>query len=221
MSERRVPRVHRYGDGEFMLAHGPNSGPQLIVLQPLFEEMNRCRATIAAVCRALGERGIGCWLPDLPGTGESLRDIASTSWQDWVSATVAASETVREATGRLPSTIAFRGGALLDRTTGVPGWRLAPTSGRSLLSDLRRSALASGGDPAHPAGYPLSATLAEMLSTADAEPAPDVRTLRLASDDRPADHHIEGTPFWRRPEPTFDAVMTELLVNDIADWARA
>ncbi|HEY0315237.1 MAG TPA: hypothetical protein VGC28_03115 [Sphingomonas sp.] len=219
MSERRGPRVHLYADGEFMLAHGPQDGPQLLILQPFFEEMNRCRAMISGICRALAGRGIGCWLPDLPGTGESLRALDTLGWEDWLAAVDGAMAVVRDATGVVPATVAIRGGTLLDHRVPQRALRLSPTTGRSLLSDLRRSALASGSDPAHPAGYTLSPALADALATAEPSPDGDIRTIRLSSDDRPADRRIDGMPLWRRPEPETDRAMAEILVEEIASWS--
>lgn len=218
MTAARSPRVHHYGDGEFVLAYGPQDGPQLLVLQPLFEEMNRCRAMIAGTCRALAERGIGTWLPDLPGTGESLRALDTIGWEDWLGAAEAAAAAVRAETGTSPWTLAIRGGALLDRPLVRPTLRLAPTGGRSLLSDLRRSALASGSDPAHPAGYTFSPALAEAMAGAEPSVDGDIRTLRLSTDDRPADRRIGGQPLWRRPEPAADAAMVSALSDEIVLW---
>lgn len=203
-----------------MLAHGPKDGPQILVIQPLFEEMNRCRPLVAALCRRLAAEGMGCWLPDLPGTGESVRALATVGWADWAAATRAAAAMIHAETGQTPMTVAIRGGALLDGAIDTRHWRLAPTSGRSLLSDLRRSALASGGDPATPAGYAPSTTLIAGLETADPIEGGMVRTVRLASDDRPADRRIEGAPLWRRPEPVQDLAMVTALVDDIVDWTR-
>jgi hypothetical protein len=215
------PRVHRYADGEFMLAYGPKSGPQILVLQPLFEEMNRCRAFVADLCRTLATRGIGCWLPDLPGTGESLRPLESIGWADWVTAGDDAAMLIGTETGTPPLSVAIRGGALIESDQASRRWRLSPTTGRSLLSDLRRSALASGGDPAAPAGYRIGDNLVTRLETGVLPGGSDIRTLRLLSDDREADLRIEGTPIWRRPEPVSDPAMLALVADDIAEWARA
>ncbi len=210
------PRIHPYGDGEAMLGFGPTDAPQLLVLQPLFEEMNRTRALIVAVCRGLATRGIGSWLPDLPGTGESPQALDRLRWQDWRDAVPAA---VAAAGVSILGSVAFRGGALLDDRVAGRHWRLAPTSGRSLLSDLRRSALASGSDPATPAGYVLAPELAEPLAAADVAADDIVRTVRLVSDDRPADLRVDGIPVWRRPEPQPDDALAASLVDDIAVWA--
>ena len=212
------PRVHTYGDGEAMLGFGPATGPQLLILQPLFEEMNRTRALVSAICRGLAQRGIGCWLPDLPGTGESPQPLDTLSWRDWSDAV----PTAIAATGvPISGSVAFRGGALLDGGVAGRHWRLAPTGGRSLLSDLRRSALASGSDPATPAGYVLSADLAGALAAADIVADDRTRTVRLVSDDRPADLRVDGIPVWRRPEPQQDRVLAALLVDDIVGWSTS
>jgi hypothetical protein len=220
MSEARNPRVHRYGDGEFMLAYGPEDGPQLLVLQPFFEEMNRCRAMIAGLCRKLADHGIGTWMPDLPGTGESVRALDGIDWEDWLRAVDTVASSVRDETGIAPATLAIRGGALLDRPLSQRTLRLAPTGGRSLLSDLRRSALASGSDPAHPAGYTLSQALVEALTVAEPSPVGDIRTIRLSSDDRPADRRIDGQPLWRRPEPATDLATESAIAEEIVAWTR-
>ncbi|WP_454883630.1 hypothetical protein [Sphingomonas oryzagri] len=160
-------------------------------------------------------------MPDLPGTGESLRTLETVGWQDWLSAVKSAASIVESVAGNVPSIVAFRGGALLDRAIDAPTWRLAPVGGRSLLSDLRRSTIASGGDPAHPAGYTLSHDLAEALAANDTVPTPSAHTVRLTTDDRPADTRIDGVPLWRRPEPEFDAAMAEAIVSNIINWTRA
>ena len=219
-----APRVLTYdlsGSPEFVLHHGPDGGPQILVLQPLFEEMNRCRALVSALCRGLARRGFGCWLPDLPGCGESPRAIEDVRWNDWSASVEAVEKRIRAETAHAPAIVSIRGGSLLDGQHPCPRWRLSPTSGRSLLSDLRRSALMSGSDPSTPSGYLLSAGLVEGLQQADVSVAPNIRTLRLASDDRPADRHIEGSPLWRRPEPTSDDILAQCLIEDIALWATS
>jgi hypothetical protein len=218
MTSGRDPRVHSYARGEFMLGYGPQAGPQLLVLQPFFEEMNRCRGFISTICRTLASCGVGCWLPDLPGTGESLRALETIGWEDWINAVQAGVELIEAETGIAPDTIAFRGGALLDGAARKR-WRLSPTSGRPLLSDLRRSALVRGETGTTPAGYRLSTGLARALEIADLEGS--ARTVRLSSDDRPANLHVEGSPLWRRPEPAGDAELACTLALDIQGWAQA
>ena len=69
------PRFDRYdwaGGREAMLRFGPDAGPRVVAVLPLFEEANRTRAFLVAMLRALAGHGIGSILPDLPGTGESV-----------------------------------------------------------------------------------------------------------------------------------------------------
>lgn len=214
-------RVHRYFGSEFMLAYGPRNGPQILVLQPLFEEMNRCRALVSGLCRSLAAKGIGCWLPDLPGTGESLRALETVTWAQWTEAIEAAAALITADTGEEPISLALRGGALVETGRLACRWRLSPTTGRSLLSDLRRSALASGSDPATPAGYRLSDELSAKLATAEPVVGEDIRTIRLLSDDREADHRIAGSSIWRRPEPVSDPAMREAIAEDIVAWIES
>lgn len=211
-----APRVHWCDHGRDepipILQWGEGTGRQLLVLQPLFEEMNRCRALVAELCRGLAENGLACWLPDLPGTGESRRAIETVGWDDWRSAV----EIAARFSGATTS-IAIRGGTLLDGGL-ARRWRFAPATGGSLLNDLRRSALVGGGDPAAFAGYPLAPAFAARLAEQSPADLPHTRTLRLASDDLPGDRHIDAAPLWRRPEPQSDPILASLLAADIREW---
>src|SRR3712207_9428432 len=69
----------------------------------LFRSMNRTRALLATVMRRLAGEGFGCWLPDLPGTGESERALEEISWTQWLDA---AADALRTAGGA--ATVAFR-----------------------------------------------------------------------------------------------------------------
>jgi pimeloyl-ACP methyl ester carboxylesterase len=103
-------------------ADRPADGAPILFLPPLFEEMNRTRALIAATMRALAGRGFGCWLPDLPGTGESERALEECEWGDWA----AAAEAVAERLNGRAVTVSFRGGSLLDGVKATGRWRMSP-----------------------------------------------------------------------------------------------
>ena len=209
------PRVLSLPGGEPMLHYGAGDGPQIIVLQPLFEEMNRCRLVVATLSRALAARGFGCWLPDLPGCGDSARALESVGWNDWLKAVLDSSRLVATDTGQAPfGTIAIRGGALLDRG-GTRRWRFSPVTGASLMTDLRRSGLLARG------AYPLAGPLAEAVGRAEADTAAETRTVRLDGDERPCDLRVAGPAVWRRPEPLAAPELAALLADDIAAWATA
>lgn len=196
------------GGREWMLAHGPSDGPQVLLLQPLFEEMNRCRAVLSTVQRVLAEAGIGSWLGDLPGTGESLRAIEAVSFADWRRA-VADMARVSGAT----AIASFRGGCLLDDAVELPRWRLSPIAGAAALRDLARTTGA-----ARATAWELPPALAGPLG--DAIPVGTARIMRLASDPAPADARIEGAPPWRRAEPSGDAPLAHAVAADIAAWLK-
>ncbi|MGA9581622.1 MAG: hypothetical protein WBR13_06605, partial [Allosphingosinicella sp.] len=96
------------GRDEWMMRIG-GDGPALLFLPPLFEEMNRTRALLATAMGVLAGEGFACFLPDLPGTGESERALEAVTWQDWRDAAAAAFATVGAA-----ASVGLRGGALLD-----------------------------------------------------------------------------------------------------------
>jgi hypothetical protein len=205
-----APRFVAYETGgarEWMLARGPVEGPRLLILQPLFEEMNRCRILIADMQRALAEAGIGSWLVDLPGAGESGTALETVRFGDWRRAVIDAVAAI----GGINAVTALRGGCLVDDVCDVPRWRLSPVTGASLVRDLER---ATPGERMRLGGYPANERLVATL--ADAEPLRDARTVRLNSGD--ADLLIEASPPWRRSEPTRDRDLAAALAADIREW---
>jgi pimeloyl-ACP methyl ester carboxylesterase len=79
----RYDRFRVNGHDEWLMRVGPEDGPAVLFVPPLFEEMNRTRALLAAVMRELANKGFCCTLPDLPGTGESERALQTCGWADW------------------------------------------------------------------------------------------------------------------------------------------
>ena len=201
---------YRVGDfDEWMMRIG--DGPALLFLPPLFEEMNRTRALLAATMRGLAAEGFACWLPDLPGTGESERTLAEVSWQDWRDAAAAAFE----AAGAVAS-VGLRGGALLDHRSPVR-WRFAPAPGVSLARDLARAGLMTEGG----GGYAPAPALLADLGAAEPEAGDKVRTVRLATDRAEAELKLEGPPLWRRAEPQNSFELAGAMASDIGQWVRA
>jgi pimeloyl-ACP methyl ester carboxylesterase len=207
----RYERVGVAGGAEWLTIVGDPGAPALLILPPLFEEMNRTRALLLQAMRALAADGWLCALPDLPGTGESETALEAVEWRQWRDAAIAAAASV----GAVAS-VALRGGALLDDVTR-PCWRLAPATGAALVRDLERTGLtgASGG------GYNPSPPLIETLRTAVPATGDRVRTARLASDPAPADIRLEGSPLWRRSEPEGSASLASAMAADIGPWVRA
>jgi pimeloyl-ACP methyl ester carboxylesterase len=187
------------------------SGTPLLFLPPLFEEMNRTRALLAAAMRALAAQGFECWLPDLPGTGESERALEDVSWQDWREAAASAFE----ASGAVAS-VSLRGGALLDGAAGSR-WRFAPATGTSLARDVARAGLMTEGG----GGYAPSEALLSGLAGAEPAQGGTIRTLRLSTDRAEADLKLDGPPIWRRAEPQNSSELAAAMASDISQWVRS
>jgi hypothetical protein len=163
--------------------------------------------------RRLAHDGFVCTLPDLPGTGESERDLRDCVWADWTGAVRAAAA----ALGPGLLVVSVRGGALLDDVPAAGHWRLAPAEGASLARDLARAGLVGGGASA---GYEPSPALLEALAAArPAQPA-RCRTVRLTGDPREADARVDGPTLWRRSEPANSSELADAIASDIMLWSR-
>lgn len=212
------------GSEEWIMRIGEPSAPPILLLPPLFEEMNRTRAFLASIMRGLAERGFGCWLPDLPGTGESEAALETCTWESWRNAARDAADFVSSSSGKLLVTASFRGGALLDGAIAAAGhWRFAPAEGASLATDLVRSAMlapeAMQGPVVELAGYRIADSfLADLRGAALTRPE-RLRTLKLKSDRGEADLKVAAPALWRRSEPANSLEMAELIASDIKMWA--
>jgi hypothetical protein len=194
---------------------GSPNAPPILFVPPLFEELNRTRALIAAIMRGVASKGYGCWLLDLPGTGESERPLARLSWDQWRSAVRAAAKQVGHGSP-LAGVASIRGGCLLDDVAPARcAWRFAPVAGASLLRDLNRAGLAAGGGTA---GYELAPNMAGPLDMAEPHPMDMLRVVRLESDRGEGDLKIEGPALWRRSEPESSVALAASLSDDIANW---
>ena len=207
-------RYQHRGKAEWLMRIGPPDGRAILIVPPLFEELNRTRALLAGVMRRLASNGFACMLPDLPGTGESERALGECGWQDWISSV----RVVAERLGADLVTAAIRGGALLDDVPARAHWRFSPAEGASLARDLARSGL-TGGDPG--AGYEPQPGLLAALGGATPVALAPLRTVRLASDLRPADARLDGPALWRRSEPAAAPALADAIAADIADWVHA
>lgn len=190
------------------LQSGLRDNLQLLVIEPLFEEANRCRRLIAQILRTLDAAGIDSAIAELPGTGESITDVADVRLADWRGAL---------ASYRPRFVASFRGGALLDDASHAERiWRFAPESGARIVRDLRRTALSSGNDMLF-AGHALTESFLADLE-AGSLTGSAARTVRLASDPSEADVKITGSPLWRRAEPGEDPALAAALADDLINW---
>ena len=211
-------RYEHEGRQEWLMRIGSADAPPILFLPPLFEEMNRTRGFIVDLMRRLSRRGYGCWLPDLPGTGESELTLQAIRWSDWRDAAAAAGDEARRRGGKPPLTVSLRGGCLLDDAADAAcRWRFAPVDGESLSRDLTRAGLVSG---TLYAGYEPDTDLMESLAAAKPAAIGNVRTVRLASDRAEADLKVEGPALWRRSEPGNAPELALAIANDLEQWAE-
>ena len=210
-------RFESGGRQEWLMRIGAADAPAILFVPPLFEELNRTRALIAGAMRRLAASGFGCWLPDLSGTGESERDLAEVTWDDWRHDVTAAASYVTAKASK-PLVASLRGGVLLDDGAAARGWwRFAPVDGLKLQRDMVRAGLAG----VEWAGYTPSDALRAGLAGARAAEVTPLRTVRLATDAQPADLKVDGPALWRRSEPGTSDKLAEALASDLADWSRA
>lgn len=201
---------------EWLMRIGREHAPAVLFVPPLFEEMNRIRALIVAVMRAVATKGQSCWLPDLSGTGESERDLGEVVWDDWRHDVTSAAAHIAEK-ARKPLIASLRGGALVDDSATARGWwRFAPLDGAAVTRDMVRSGLAG----VEWAGYRPSDPFKAALEAATPARVAPLRTVRLATDRAEADAKLEGPALWRRSEPGTSAELAEALAADLVKWSR-
>ena len=213
----------------------PADGAQLLIVPPLFEEMNRTRALLAGIGRRLTERGIGSWLPDLPGTGDSELPFAAASWKLWRGTIASLTEQIAATCGSRPHLFAVRGGTLLADAAGATShYLLAPVAaGDRLLRELLRTRQAadqergSAGtlaelearlatETVELGGYPVTPALAADLRAARLVGSQPTRTVALNGGS--GDRQFDGPPVWRQAEPLAAAALATEIADDLADW---
>lgn len=205
------------GRTEWLMRIGAVEAPAILFIPPLFEEMNRTRALLAATMRMLAAQSFGCWLPDLGGTGESERDLGEIGWGDWRHDVTSAVAHVTDKAGK-PLIASLRGGVLLDDGAAARGWwRFAPVDGLALQRDMVRAGLAG----VEWAGYSPGDGLKAGLAGATPQEVTPLRTVRLDTDAQPADLKMDGPALWRRSEPGRSDELADALAADLAEWSRA
>lgn len=187
---------------------------RVLVIPALFDEANRLRRFTLEVMRRLDGAGIDCFLPDLPGTNESERELAQIEAEDWIMAIEAA----RREFGAT-HVLSLRGGALLI-PAGLPGWSYAPAKGSSLLRTMLRARilaareagreensdalLAEGlGRGLELAGYHLSPEMIRQLQDLSQPAGEEIRVIEQDM--------VGGSGLWLRAEPDEDAAQADAL----------
>ncbi len=193
----------------------------VLILQPLFEEANRMRRTLALMARALDDRGVGVAIPDFPGMGEHPLAADKVAVSDIETASKALCDALANH-GRSILVASFRAACLFDTLPGASAnWRFAPEPGDRLARTLMRTETPEESNETliFVNGQLASRAFLDELSRLSLHDPSRLRTLRLATDRAEADRHVEASPLWRHAEPGEDPALAELLAEDILQWA--
>lgn len=228
MSARHLSYAHD-GREEACLAFGADSsGRRILIVPPLFDEMNRTRAMLVTAMRELATLDVMTLLPDLPGCNESGAAIEAQTVEGWRVA-IAACASRHRAT----HIASIRGGVLVDDGVNLPRWRLAPVKGASLLKTMLRTRIAADKEAGRTssaesliaeaeargavelAGYRLGAAMLLQLDSAVAQPINNAKEMQLGE----APDQLWGKPIWLRAEPQEDADMSAALAAELDSWS--
>jgi hypothetical protein len=211
---------------EYCLSFGDaGASRSILIIPPLFDEMNRTRRMLVEAMRALAGCGVRTLLPDLPGCNESAADLAAQTVERWQYAVEAAAE-------QLGAThvASIRGGTLIDHRPVLPQWQLAPVKGSSLLKTMLRTRIAAEKEGGHSvtieqlmaaaqtgplelSGSMLGIEMLESLERSEPEACENAREVALAD--------IEGVPLWLRAEPGEAPGMSAAIAADLDRWSAS
>ncbi|NJM50431.1 MAG: hypothetical protein HC843_05705 [Sphingomonadales bacterium] len=225
----RPVRYHFAGHDEHCLSAGTaDAERRILIVQPLFDEMNRMRRVLVQVMRDLERRGLQSFLPDLPGYNESMAALSDQDLDHWRGAVSAAA-----AQFGATHIASIRGGCLIDDgIPHLPHWRLAPAKGAQLLKTMIRARIAGDREaglvthsealiasaqkaPVELAGNRLSAAMLHSLESAEAKDLPILTLCNLGSDG------VEGSALWLRAEPQDDPQMSVSLATHLDNWSAS
>lgn len=219
-----IQNYRSYGQGNLCLCMGVENSRNILIISPLFDEMNRMRRVLVSAMRTLAKDGVSSMLLDLPGCNESLAPLETQDLASWRQA-------VADCARRLGAThiASVRGGALVDDDVALPHWRLAPVKGSSLLKTMMRTRIAGEKEagkatteaklmaaaqtaPLELGGNLLGPAMVAQLATAEPVPLANLTTRKLGED-------ITGSPLWLRAEPQDDAAMSASIAADLDRWS--
>ena len=206
------PLPHGGTDEEFALACDRGRPLRLLIVPALFDEANRLRRFCAEVMRRLNAGGVDAFLPDFPGTNESLRTLPDQDAESWRAAMTAAADHFGAT-----HVLALRGGCLFT-PSGLPAWHYAPVKGANILRSMIRARLLASREAGKEenrealteeaqnrgivlAGYALGPALFRDLEAFAPDPAVPAITQE----------QVGGSGLWLRAEPDEDSAQADAL----------
>jgi len=202
------------GTDEYVFGFDSGRKCRVLVVRGLFDEGNKLRHFTVEVMRKLDAAGIDSFLPDLPGTNESLAPLEDQTLDTWRDAMRVAAEQFKAT-----HVLAIRGGALIA-PSNLPNIHYAPASGASLLRAMLRAqviiAREAGLEETRDdlfergrveglrlAGYNIGAL---MIAALEGAQLTDANAVEIAQGD------VGGGGLWLRAEPDHDDGQAERLV---------
>lgn len=216
---------------ELCLCVAAQSRRRIMLVPPLFDEMNRMRKMLIDVMRALHAVDISSFLPDVPGTNESLIALEQVTLSDWQKAMQACAQQ-----HQISHIASFRGGALaIAEMPSADHWIFSPVKGATILRTMMRTKVAADREaglntslaelsarakvgPLELAGNIIGSDLFTQLDAAQIPTMKNERIVRLDSDNKPSDAQIPGSALWLRAEPDDDQAMSSAIAQDLAGW---
>jgi hypothetical protein len=209
---------------EYALTFDRERVHRVLVVPALFDEANRMRRFTVEVMRRLDGAGLDCFLPDLPGTNESLARLQDQTVEGWQHAVMAAA-----AHFRATHVLGIRGGCLIVPES-LPGWLYGPVKGASILRQMMRARIVSsreagreettagltemaGKDGIDLAGHRMGAELFAQFNEAQPVSYPILQVVEQAT--------LGGSPLWLRAEPDEDAAQADALAAIVAIGVKA
>lgn len=209
---------------EYCLRFGPADADRtILIVPPLFDEMNRTRRMVVEAMRALAKRDVASLLPDLPGCNESTAALSTQSIESWRRA-------VYDVAAQFGAThvVSIRGGSLLDDAAAIPMWRLAPVKGASLLKTLLRARIAADKEAGitttaeqliiagqhhglNLAGHAIGPAMLIDLEKANPVASDNITEATLSE--------VDGTALWLRSVPGESPEMSAGLAAHIDRWS--
>jgi hypothetical protein len=232
----RHSRYNFDGQDEFCLIaeaeSGGDAGPlrRILIVLPLFDEMNRMRRVLVSAMRALSEHGVTSFIPDLPGCNESNRKLADQDLESWRRA-IATAALQFDAT----HIASIRGGVLIDDAPAhLPHWRLSGVKGSSLIKAMLRTRIAGDKEaglsttsenliamgragPLELAGSVIGSAMMASIQISEAVPLPSAIEVKLGN----GEGEIKGSPLWLRTEPQDDAIMAASIAKNLDLWSAS
>ena len=227
MSGAEYLRYTVAGHDEFCLSFGSDSARRILIIPPLFDEMNRMRRVLVSAMRDLAGRSVGCVLIDSPGCNESVAPLERQSLDTWRDAVAACASQLS-----VTHIASMRGGSLIDSAQlDLPHWRLAPVKGASLLKTMIRTRIAGEKEagnsiseaqllaqaqtaPIELAGNMLGPDMVAQLAVAEPVALPHLTERKLGED-------IIGSPLWLRAEPQDDPLFAANIAADLDRWSAS